>query len=149
MRFHTSISEFRTRLSSSESQAKITKSDLDQFYIQLKTFDSRFKLFPKYYHNYIENLNRLRPDLDDTHPDWTFLKIALADKKSKPTKTLPIFVYHIKYVYKITSPLFIAHQKKQNLKKLNAPAKLEAKNNKPKSSKEWIRVPMPRNQPRK
>lgn len=142
MRFHTLISEFRTKLANLESQAKITPTDIDQFYNKLNTLN--FLFFKKYYRKYIANLNQLRPDPTDEKPDWTLLQIAMAENNYKPTKPLAIFIHRLKFDYALTSKPFVAYQKKQNRNKLNAPAKLEKEALQPKDEKEWIRVPIPR-----
>lgn len=141
MGFHTIISEFRSKLASPQSQARITQTDIDQFYSKLNNL--RFLFFKSYYKKYIENLNRLRPDPKDTAPDWTLLNVALAENEWKPTTPFRIFIHRIKYDYLLTSRFFVAHQKKQNKKKLNSPKKEEQIKTKPASEKEWIRVPMP------
>lgn len=146
MSFHTIISEFRTKLASPETQAKITPNDLDQFYNKLNKLN--FLFFKTYYKKYIDNLNRLRPNPKDKNPDWTLLKVAIAENTYKPTKPFAIFLHHLKYEYALTSRPFVANQKKKNLKKLNAPVKVVKEEVKPKAEKEWIRVPMPRNRPR-
>lgn len=145
MSFHTIISDFRTKLASPESQAKINPTDIDQFYNKLNELN--FLFFKKYYRKYIANLNRLKPDPDDKNPDWTLLQIAVAESDYKPTLPWDIFIHRLKYDYAPTSKPFVAYQKKQNRKKLNAPVKPVKEEAKPKAEKEWIRVPMPRNRP--
>lgn len=144
MSFHTIISEFRTKLASPETQSKITSTDIDQFYNKLNGF--KFLFFKKYYKKYIDNLNRLKPDPEDQNPDWTLLQVAIAESEYKPTRPFDILIHRIKYDYALTSKFFIAYQKKQNLKKLNAPVK--AVKEEPKPEKEWIRVPIPRSRPK-
>ncbi len=145
MKFHTLISEFRTKLATPQSQAKITQSDIDQFYTKLNNFS--FLFFKKYRRKYIENLNRLKPDPEDKNPDWTLLKTALAESEWKPTKLFSIFIYHIKFDYALTSKPYLAYQKRRNRKKLNAPVKAIKEETKPKAEKEWIRVPIARHRP--
>lgn len=146
MSFHTIISEFRTKLANPESQAKISPTDIDQFYNKLSKLN--FLFFKKYYRKYIANLNRLKPDPDDNNPDWTLLQLAMAESEYKPTKPFAIFIHRLKYDYALTSKPFVAYQKKQNLKKLNVPVNVVKEETKPKAEKEWVRVPMPRNRPR-
>lgn len=145
LKFHTLISEFNTKLATPKNRAKPTSLEIDQFYQNLKSFERSYTLFPKYYRKYIDHLKRLKPDADDDNPDWTLLQIALAENKWKPTLPFPILIHHIKYNYKITSILFLAYQKRQNRKKLNAPIKPVEKEPKTNVSKEWIKVPLPRN----
>ena len=144
MKFHTIISEFRNKLGSSEELNKTTTADIGEFYDTLNNFNFSFILFSKYHRKYIANLMRLKPDLEDSNPDLTLLRLALAENAWKPTTSFAIFIHHIKYENKITSKLFIAYQKKQNRKKLNAPAVklIEVKNTK--KSENWTRVPMPK-----
>ncbi|MBO3097391.1 hypothetical protein [Gelidibacter pelagius] len=141
MSFHTIISEFRTKLASPETQAKITPTDIDQFYKKLNSL--KFLFFKKYYKKYIDNLNRLKPDPEAKNPDWTLIQVAIAESEYKPTKPFAIFLHQLKYGYALTSKPFVAYQKKQNLKKLNAPVKVVKEETKPKAEKEWIRVPIP------
>lgn len=145
MSFHTIISEFRTKLTSPQSQAKITHTDIDQFYNKLNKLN--FIFFKKYYRKYINNLNRLKPDPEDQNPDWSLLQIALAENEWKPTKPFAIFMHYLKYDNALTSKPFVAYLKKQNRKKLNEPVKVVKEDPKPKAEKEWTRVPIPRNRP--
>ena len=146
MSFHTIISEFRTKLASPETQSKITPTDIDQFYNKLNGL--KFLFFKKYYKKYIDNLNRMKPDPEDLNPDWALLQVAIAESEYKPTKSLDILIHRIKYDYALTSKFFIAYQKKQNVKKLNAPVRAIKEETKPKAEKEWIRVPIPRHRPK-
>lgn len=149
MNFHTIISEFRNKLTNPQNQAKITTTDIDEFYSKINNLNLSFSLFPKYYRKYIANLNRLKPEAGDENPDLTLLKVALTENEWKPTKPFAIFVHHIKYDYKLTSKFFISRQKKQNLKKLNTPeVKINTCDNS-KSCKEWTRVPIGRIPPTK
>lgn len=145
MRFHDTISGFRNKLSRLE-QVSLTVADIDEFYNELSNFDFRFVFFSEYYQKYIANLNRFKPQTEDKNPDLTFLLIALAEDKWKPTKPLDIFNYHIRYRYTLTSSFFISRQKKQNHKKLNVAEVPAEKESKFDSSKKWTRVPINQNQ---
>lgn len=149
MRFHTIISDFRDKLENPKGQEKITPADIDSFYTKLNNFDFSFMFFSKYYRKYITNLNRLKPESDDSNPDLTLLRVALAENQWKPTTPSSIFIHHIKYENKITSKAFIAYQKKQNRKKLNAPVAKIKEIERPKSSEKWTRVPIPAHHPKK
>ena len=140
MKFHDTITEFRNKLANLED-VNLTTDDVDKFYDELNSFDFHYSLFRKYYQNYIENINRFKPEVENNF-DITFLKIAIAEDKWKPTKPLDIFKYHIRYKYKLTSKLFISRQKKENLKKLNTPDVLTKEESKFDSSKEWTRIPI-------
>lgn len=149
MKFHKIIEEFRNKLEKSQNQEKIKKTDIDAFYNKLNNFDLNFTFFRKYYRKYIANLNRLKPQPEEKNPDLTLLRVALTENKWKPTTPFSILIHHIKYDNKITSKPFVAYQKKQNRKKLNAPVVKAIQNDKPKSSKEWTRVPILQNHPKK
>ena len=144
MRFHDTITEFRNILANLED-VNLTKDDVDKFYDELNSFNFRFSLFGKYYQNYIDNINRFKPK-EENNFDITFLKIAIAEDKWKPTKPLDIFNYHIRYKYKLTSKFFISRQKKQNLKKLNTPDVFAKEESKFDSSKKWTRIPIRQDQ---
>ena len=147
MRFHTIISEFRDKLDNSQGRDQITRADIDAFYEKLNNFDLRFVLFSEYYRKYIDNLNRLKPQPEDKNPDLNLLRVAIAENKWKPITPFSIFLHHLKYDNKITSKPFIAYQKKQNRKKLNAPAAKIKEVEKPKKSEKWTRVPIPLHHP--
>ena len=140
-RFHDTISEFRNKLSRLE-EVSLTEADIDAFYNKLDTFDFSFVFFSEYYKKYIANLNRFRPQPLNGNIDLTFLIIAIAEDKWKPTEPFPIFTYHLKYRNKLTSKFFISHQKKQNHKKLNTPDSIFDQKSKFDSSKKWTRVPI-------
>ena len=144
MKFHNTITAFRNRLANLEN-VKLTKDDVDKFYDEINSFNFRFSLFGKYYQNYIDNINRFKPE-EDNYFDITFLKIAIAEDKWKPTKPLDIFKHHIRYKYKLTSKLFISRQKKQNLKKLNTPDVLTKEVSKFDASKKWTKIPIRQDQ---
>lgn len=141
MRFHNIITEFRNKLSRLE-EVSLTVDDIETFYNKLNNFDFGCVLFAEYYQKYIDNLNRFKPPAEDKNPDLTFLLIALAEDKWKPTKPLDIFNYYIRYKYKLTSKLFTSRQKKQNLKKLNPPEVVAGQISKFDSSKKWIKIPI-------
>jgi hypothetical protein len=143
MRFHKIIAEFRNEVSRSH-KIGLTEVEIDEFYNKLDNFDFRFILFSNYYKRYIDNINRFKPEEEDKDLDYAFLKIAVAPDKWKPTKPLPVFIYHIQYKYKLTSKFFISYQKRQNLKKLNTPGTLAKQNCKTKSEQKWTRVPINR-----
>lgn len=144
MGFHQIITKFRKKLADAEGVRAITQAEITDFYNQINALNLTFVLFPKYYKKYIKNLNSLRPDSYDSHPDLSLLKVALRENEWKPTKPADIFIHYLKYENVLSSKFFISREKKQNKKKLNSPkAKTEVKE-KPKAEKEWIRVPIPR-----
>ncbi len=143
LRFHEVISEFRNRLSELE-EVSLTQEEIDVFFLKLNSFNFGFTLFAAYYQKYIDNLNRFKPEAKEELLDLTFLMIALAEDKWKPTTPFQVLTYHVKYRYRLTSRFFISHQKKQNYKKLNAPDAIAKQNSKFDSSKKWTRVPIGR-----
>ncbi|MGO3182758.1 MAG: hypothetical protein ACTIJ9_07995 [Aequorivita sp.] len=145
MGFHKTISEFREKLSRLQEHS-VTVADIDEFYKNIDNLDFRFTLFSDYYRKYIENLNRFKPDTEEENPDVTFLMIAIAEDPWKPTDPFSVFMYHIRYKYKLTSKFFISRQKKQNRKKLDASEKAAKHESKFDSSKKWTRVPTRQNQ---
>lgn len=145
MKFHKTISEFRDKLSRLK-EGSLSLADIDKFYLEINNFDFRFVLFAEYYRKYIENLNRFRPNTQDENPDVTFLLIAIAEDAWKPTDPFEVFMYHIRYRYKLTSKFFISRQKKENRKKLDASGEAVKKKSKFDSSKKWTRIPTRQNQ---
>ncbi|WP_026450240.1 hypothetical protein [Aequorivita capsosiphonis] len=144
MGFHKTISEFRDKLSKLH-EGGLSLADVEKFYNDINSFDFRFVLFAEYYRKYIENLNRFKPNTEDENPDVTFLLIAIKEDKWKPTRPTDVFLYHIRYKYKLTSKFFISRQKKQNRKKLDATEELEKQKSKFDPSKKWTRVPTRQN----
>lgn len=140
--FHKMISAFRNEIEQTEKPIKNT--DLQRFYDKLDTFNLRFVFFSRHYKKYITNLNHIKPELEDEHPDISLLRVAVSKNKWKPTKPFDIFVHNIKYNYKLTSKPFIAYEKKHNKKKLNAPGNRIKKPEDPNKSNQWIRVPIGR-----
>lgn len=122
-RFHKIIVDFRDKLSKRQER-KLSIEDVEDFYQEINSFDFSFVLFARYYQKYIENLNRFKPQTEEENPDITFLLIAIAEDKWKPTKPSEVFKHHIKYKYRLTSHFFISRQKKENRKKLNSPGQL-------------------------
>lgn len=145
MGFHKTISEFREKLSRLQ-EGGLTLEDVDRFYSEINDYNFRFNLFGDYYRKYVENLNRFKPNTEEENPDVTFLLIAIAEDKWKPTKPMDVFLYHIRYKYKLTSNFFISRQKKQNRKKLDASEELEKQKSKFDPSKKWTRIPIRQNQ---
>lgn len=145
VRFHDVISEFRYKLEKIE-EVNLTVYDIEEFYSKLDNFDFSFVLFSEYYRKYIANLNRFKPQIENVNPDLTFLLIAIAEDKWKPTKPLDIFKYNVRYRYKLSSSFFISRQKKQNHKKLNVPEVSAEKESKFDSTKKWTRIPLRKDQ---
>lgn len=143
MKFHNTIIAFRNRLDRLK-EVPLTEEEIAAFYDAINNFDFSLVLFSGHYKKYIDNLNRFKPQSINGNMDLTFLMIAIAEDVWRPTKPYDIFVYNIKYKNKLTSKFFIGRQKKQNLKKLNSPEAKSKLNAKPKSTKEWTRVPLPR-----
>lgn len=144
-KFHKIITDFRNRLARLE-EVSLTENDIEAFYAKLNTFDFRFVFFSEYYRKYIANLNRFKPVSINGNIDLTFLIIAIAEDKWKPTEPSSLFLYHLKYKNKLTSRFFISHQKKQNHKKLNNSEPIIAQKSKFDPSKKWTRVPIGKKQ---
>ncbi|QAA82668.1 hypothetical protein EI546_13490 [Aequorivita sp. H23M31] len=136
--FHGLISHFRSRLENLP-ESPLEVEDIDHFYDRINSL--RFSFFGNYYRKYIENLNRFRPS-EENNFDVTFLKIAIAEDEWKPTKPYPVFIYHLKYRFKLTSFFFIKRQKKRNHKKLNPEIVIDKKTSKFDSEKKWTQVPL-------
>ena len=144
-RFHNLIADFRNKLAK-RGESPLTESDIDLFYDELNNFNFNFVFFSDYYKKYIANLNRFRPKPIHGNIDVTFLLIAIAEDKWKPTEPSAVFSYHLKYKYKLTSRFFISHQKNQNRKKINSPDMISKHTSKFDSSKKWTRVPIKKDQ---
>lgn len=139
--FHKTIVDFRIRLGNLENQ-NLTEGDIDKFYEKLESLDFRFGLFDKYYRAYRENLNRFKPQSLHGNIDLTFLIIAIAENKWKPTDPSLVFSHFLKYDFPLTSRFYIKKQKKQNLKKLNPAEPVVDKKSNFSASKKWTKVPL-------
>lgn len=84
-------------------KVSLSESDLDEFYNKLNDFDFRFVFFKKYYKQYIRNLNRFNPKAENKNFDLAVLQKAIQSDKLRPTKPLPILLFHLKYKYNLTS----------------------------------------------
>lgn len=143
-RFHDLLIEFRGRFAN-PGRANRVQADIDEFYERLNNFDFKYVLFEDYYRKHMDNLNRLKPNLEGSELDLKFIRIALEENKWKPTKPFPVLRHHLKYKYKLTAKSFISFQKKQHSKKLNSPEAISKHRAKPKSSQNWTRVPIRQN----
>ena len=143
-RFHTTIIEFREKLSKRQER-KLSVADIDDFFQKINNFNFSFMFFAEYYRKYIENLNRFKPDTEEQNPDITFLLIAIAEDKWKPTQPFHVLKHLIQYKYPLTSLLFISRQKKLNRKKIDASGLPADKNSEKISVENGYRVPL-RNQ---
>lgn len=143
--FNDLITEFRKRFAN-PGRYGLIEEDVDEFYKKLNNFNFSYVLFKGYYRDYIENLNRFMPEAEGDVPDLTFLRIALTENKWKPTKPWPVFLYHIRYRFPLTSKPIVSYQKMQYRKKLDAPGAIAERDGSKKSSQQWTRVPISRNQ---
>ncbi len=141
LKFHKTIVDFRDRLSRLQEES-LTVQDIESFYDAINNFDFKSTIFSEYFQKYIDNLNRFKPQELDGTIDLTFLKIAIGEDKWKPTDPQDVFLYHIKYKYKLTSKFFLSHKKKQNSKKLNAPDNILKVKPKKEQNQNWTRVPI-------
>lgn len=140
-RFHNLIADFRSKLARLE-ETPLAEADIESFYNALNTFDFRFVFFSDYYKKYIANLNRFKPEQVHGNMDVTFLLLAIAEDKWKPTAPFPVFSYHLKYKFPLASRVFISRQKSQNRKKINTPEQIAKHTSKFDPSKKWTRVPL-------
>lgn len=141
MSFHKIIIDYRNSLAKAEDLGQLGM-DTEQFYQKINKLDFRFNFFSPYYRKYIANLNRFKPEAENSELNLSFLKIAIAEGKYKPTKPFPIFVHHLKYKFRFTSRFFISQQKKKNLKKLNPTVEFGKEKSKFDTSKNWTRIPI-------
>ncbi len=140
-KFHDLILEFRIKFSN-PGRAHLVYSDIGEFYERLGSFNFKRVFFRKYYEEYRGHLERFKPEMGDVESSLTFLRIALAENKWKPTRPLPVMVHHLKYEFKFTANPFITYQKKQQRKKLDALGTGANTTAKPKQSQNWTRVPL-------
>lgn len=94
-------------------KASLTETDLDDFYNRLNNFDYSLILFKNYYKEYVSNLNRFNPVAENKNFELAILQKAMEDNKLRPTKPFPIFWYHVKYKYKMTSKPYLYFRMKK------------------------------------
>lgn len=142
-RFHKIISEFRDKLDNYQ-EVKVTEAEIEKFFEELNEIDFSASIFPEYYRNYINNVNRFKPEGEDLILELSLLKVAIAEEKWRPTEPGPVFKYHMQYRNRLTSKAFISYEKKQNRKKIDTTSKIKKKEDASKSEKQWTRVPLSR-----
>jgi hypothetical protein len=98
----------------------ISESDLDEFYNKLNDFDFGFVLFKKYYKGYIKNLNRFKPVAENKNFDLAVLQKAIQADRLRPTKPFPIFWFHVKYRYRLTSEPYMWFRERNQIKNSNS-----------------------------
>ena len=65
MSFHKIIVEYRNRLSKSEDLGQL-RIETERFYQKINNLDFRFNLFSQYYRKYVANLNRFKPEAENS-----------------------------------------------------------------------------------
>lgn len=87
----------------------IKESDIDQFYNKINDLDLSFVFFKKHYKSYTDNLNRLNPKSTKGNLDLIVLQKVLQDDPLHPLKPFDVLIYHLKWKFKLTSPVYIRY----------------------------------------
>ena len=101
----------------STHKTSLSESDIDIFYNKLDSFDYTFILFKKYYKKYTRNLNRFNPKAEHKNFDLVMLQNIIKDDPQHPLKPIPVFIYHLKWKFKLTSYIyqwFLRRTRKEN-----------------------------------
>jgi hypothetical protein len=112
------VAQFMTVLNVSPHKTSLTEAEIDEFYNQLNNFDYRFIFFKDYYRRHTNNLNRFNPKAENKNFDLAIIQIVLKEDPLHPLKPIPVFIYHLKYKYKITSSIYLWERKRKRQKKL-------------------------------
>ena len=110
--------KFMTVVDLSTHRTSISEKEIDIFYNELRDFNYKFMFFGKYYKSFSKNLMRFNPKSENGNFDLVLIQEVLKDKpNTKPLKPVDVFIYHIKYKFKLTSKFYIRY-KKNKLKKM-------------------------------
>lgn len=97
-----------TSLNLSTHETSLTESDLNTFFNELEHFNFKFVLFKNYYRSYSKNLFRFNPKAVNGNFDLVMVQRILDDDPIfHPVKPIDVFIYHLKFEYRITSKLYI------------------------------------------
>lgn len=99
--------KFITVLDTSTHKPNVSELEIDLFYNQLNDFDFSFVFFKKYYKQISKNLNRLKPAGAKGNLDLIVLQRILQGDFLHPLKPFDVLVYHLKWKFKLTSPIYI------------------------------------------
>ena len=106
--------KFMSIVDLSTHRTSISEMELDIFYNELRDFNYKYMFFGKYYKSFSNNLLRFNPKGVNGNFDLVMLQEVLKDKPDiKPLKPTDVFIYHIKYKYKLTSKFYIRYKKKK------------------------------------
>jgi hypothetical protein len=87
----------------SPHKTSLSESELDVFYNKLNNFDYSFVLFKNHYRGVTENLNRFKPKSENKNFDLIMIQKILEEDDIHPLKFSNVFVYHLKWKWKLTS----------------------------------------------
>ncbi|MES2285237.1 MAG: hypothetical protein V4547_06070 [Bacteroidota bacterium] len=93
-------------LDTSNHRTTIGETEIDLFYNKLNEFDYSFMFFKEYYKSYTRNLNRFNPKAENKNFDLIFLQRVIKDDPLHPIKPFDVFLYHLKWKYKLTSSIY-------------------------------------------
>ncbi len=110
-----SFFESMTVFDMSTHKMSIAESDIDIFYNRITEFDYRYIFFKNYYKGFTRNLNRFNPKAKNGNFDLIVLQEVLQENSRSPLKPLDVFVYHLKWKYKITSFIYTFYSNKRKV----------------------------------
>lgn len=99
--------KYITVLDMSIHKPNVSESEIDLFYNKLNEIDFSFVFFKKYYKEFSNNINRLKPAGSKGNLDLIVLQRILQDDPLHPLKPFDVFGYHLKWKFKLTSPIYI------------------------------------------
>lgn len=102
----------------------VSESEIDLFYNRLNDFNYSFVLFKNYYKSFTQELNRFNPKSINKNFDIVIVQELLKDNPIHPLKFKDVFIYHIKWKWRLTSFYFKwqvrrKHKSNVNIKKHN------------------------------
>jgi hypothetical protein len=110
------MSTFVSVINLATHKVSLTESDIDKFYNQFNEFDYKFVFFKKHYKDFTRNLNRFNPKAVNGNFHLAIVQSLLKDNSLNPLKPLDIFVFRIKYEYRLSSPIYIWLKNRNNEK---------------------------------
>ncbi len=96
----------------STHKTSITEQELDVFMNSIRYFDYGFMLFKNHYKTYSANILRLKPTSTNKNFDLVVLQNVLQEDDIHPLKLSKVFIYHLKFKWKLTSRIYLKYIKK-------------------------------------
>lgn len=102
--------KFINVLDMSTHKPNVNELEIDLFYNKLNDIDFSLVFFKKHYKQFSSNINRLKPTSSKGDLDLIVLQKILQDDPHHPLKPFDVLAYHLKWKFKLTSPIYIRYK---------------------------------------